>query len=524
MAKDKDSLMLAVGMEPGQKEPKKYESEGLIGDDDEFAVQQFKKEQAVEKQKSEFLQSLKEIGGEKLSQTQIAESLSSLEKTIAQSIDLSVKASVAAIAPDINKDILQVGELLKSMEDKDKEKALDIIEDLQKKLGIDLRNFSSTLSDSIDKLGSIMEKRKAEREKREQELETEQEILKEKGVYTKIVDNQITKERELKILTNRETKEEFKRIRDEERRIIEERKKLDKEQKSLMKGETISTEKNKKLLDDRKKLNEREEKLNKQKLSLGYDERKPTGIRGGLQATGEFLRGERGPELLRGPMAAFTERIMAPVEAFKQLSSMVKGVGQVFGGLLKGARLLTMGFFGLLIPMLPYIAAAAGLAAVIYGLYKAFKFVAKIFGFGGDEKKDLKGTEEGQPATDMATGEYDATKSDLVAQQVEGTTGQAAEISTEMPSEEKIRPTTDRPTGDIFTMKRRAPTAIGPLEEFTDLSKDYAMEREATSKPPVTFNNIQPMNNVTSRTSETIMPISPMNDDPTFMNLNTRAI
>ena len=207
MAEDKDNLMLALGMEPGQKEPKKFESEGLIGDDDEMAVQQFKSEQAVEKQKSEFLQSLKEIGGEKLSQTQIAESLSSLEKTIAQSIDLSVKASVAAIAPDINKDILQVGELLKSMEDKDKEKALDIIEKLQKELGIDLRNFSDTLSKSIDKLGNIVEKRKAEKEKREEELKTEQEILKEKGVYTKIVDNQITKERELKILTNKETKE-----------------------------------------------------------------------------------------------------------------------------------------------------------------------------------------------------------------------------------------------------------------------------------------------------------------------------
>ena len=112
MAKDIDNLMLAVGMEPGQKESKKYESEGLIGDDDESAVQQFKSEQAVEKQKSEFLQSLKEIGGEKLSQTQIAESLSSLEKTITQSINLSVKASIASIAPDINKDILQVGELL----------------------------------------------------------------------------------------------------------------------------------------------------------------------------------------------------------------------------------------------------------------------------------------------------------------------------------------------------------------------------------------------------------------------------
>ena len=524
MAEDKDNLMLALGREPGQKESKKFESEGLIGDDDESAVQQFKSEQAVEKQKSEFLQSLKEIGGEKLSQTQIAESLSSLEKTIAQSIDLSVKASVAAIAPDINKDILQVGELLKSMEDKDKEKALDIIEDLQKKLGIDLRNFSSTLSNSIDKLGSIMEKRKAEREKREQELETEQEILKEKGVYTKIVDNQITKERELKILTNNETKKEFKRIREEEIRILEDKKRLDKEQKQLQKGETIQSKDNKRLIDLRNEIIKREEKLNKDKTSLSFNERKPTGIRGGLQATGEFLKGERGPELLRGPMMTFTQTLMAPIEAFKQLSSTIKGVGQVFGGLLKGARLLTMGFFGLLVPMLPYILAAAGLAAVIFGLFKAFKFVAKIFGFGGEENKDLKGAEEGQPSSDMAGGEFDDTKGNLVTKQVEGTTGQASEISSEMPSEEKIRPTTDRPTGDMFTMKRKTPTAISPLEEFTDLSKDYAMSKEALTKPPITFNNVQPMNNITSSSNETIMPITPMNDDPTFMNLNTRSI
>jgi hypothetical protein len=524
MAEDKDNLMLALGMEPGQKEPKKFESEGLIGDDDESAVQQFKSEQAVEKQKSEFLQSLKELGGEKLSQTQIAESLSSLEKTIAQSIDLSVKASVAAIAPDINKDILQVGELLKSMEDKDKEKALDIIEKLQKELGIDLRNFSDTLSKSIDKLSSLVEKRKAEKEKREEELKTEQEILREKGVYTKIVDNQLTKERELKILTNRETKEEFKRIREEERKIIEDRKRLDKEQKQLQKGDTIDVKDNKRLLEDRKKINEREEKLNKEKLNISYNERKPTGVRGGLQATGEFLRGERGPELLRGPIGTFTQTLLQPIEAFKQLGSQIKGVVGVFGTLLKGARLLTVGFFGLLLPLLPIILKVAALAAVIFGLYKAFKFVAKIFGFGGDEKEDLKQSAEGQPVGDMAKGDYDASKGDIVSKQVEGVTGQASEISGEMPSEERIRPTTDRPTGDMFTMKRRAPTTISPLEEFTDLSKDYAMTKETSGKQPITLNNVQPISNVSSRTSETIMSISPLNSDPTFMNLNTRAI
>jgi hypothetical protein len=523
MAEDKDNLMLAVGMEPGQKEPKKFESEGLIGDDDESAVQQFKSEQAVEKQKSEFLQSLKELGGEKLSQTQIAESLSSLEKTIAQSIDLSVKASVAAIAPDINKDILQVGELLKSMEDKDKEKALDIIEKLQKELGIDLRNFSDTLSKSIDKLSSLVEKRKAEKEKREEELKTEQEILREKGVYTKIVDNQLTKERELKILTNRETKEEFKRIREEERKIIEDRKRLDKEQKQLQKGDTIDVKDNKRLLEDRKKINEREEKLNKEKLNISYNERKPTGVRGGLQATSEFLRGERGPELLRGPIGTFTQTLLQPIEAFKQLGSQIKGVVGVFGTLLKGARLLTVGFFGLLLPLLPIILKVAALAAVIFGLYKAFQFVAKIFGFGGDEKTDLK-EGEGQSIGDMAKGDYDASKGDIVSKQVEGVTGQASEISGEMPSEERIRPTTDRPTGDMFTMKRRAPTTISPLEEFTDLSKDYAMTKETSGKQPITLNNVQPISNVSSRTSETIMSISPLNSDPTFMNLNTRAI
>ena len=124
----------------------------------------------------------------------------------------------------------------------------------------------------------------------------------------------------------------------------------------------------------------------------------------------------------------------------------------------------------------------------------------------------------------MAKGDYDASKGDIVSKQVEGVTGQASEISGEMPSEERIRPTTDRPTGDMFTMKRRAPTTISPLEEFTDLSKDYAMTKETSGKQPITLNNVQPISNVSSRTSETIMSISPLNSDPTFMNLNTRAI
>ena len=124
----------------------------------------------------------------------------------------------------------------------------------------------------------------------------------------------------------------------------------------------------------------------------------------------------------------------------------------------------------------------------------------------------------------MATGEYDDTKSNLVTKQVEGTTSQASEMSGEMTSEEKIRPTTDRPTSEMFNVRRRAPSILTPMEEFTDLSKDYAMSKEASTKPPITFNNVQPMNNITSSSNETIMPITPMNDDPTFMNLNTRTI
>ena len=66
--------------------------------------------------------------------------------------------------------------------------------------------------------------------------------------------------------------------------------------------------------------------------------------------------------------------------------------------------------------------------------------------------------------------------------------------------------------------------AISPLGEFTDLSKDYAMTKEASGKQPITLNNVQPISNVSSRTSETIMSVSPLNSDPTFMNLNTRTI
>jgi hypothetical protein len=76
----------------------------------------------------------------------------------------------------------------------------------------------------------------------------------------------------------------------------------------------------------------------------------------------------------------------------------------------------------------------------------------------------------------------------------------------------------------MFNVRRRAPSILTPMEEFTDLSKDYAMSKEVSNKPPITFNNVQPVSNVSSRLSETIMPITPVNDDPTFMNLNTRTI
>jgi hypothetical protein len=59
----------------------------------------------------------------------------------------------------------------------------------------------------------------------------------------------LTKERELKILTNNETKKEFKRIREEEIRIIEDKKRLDKEQKQLQKGDTIQSKDNKRLIE-----------------------------------------------------------------------------------------------------------------------------------------------------------------------------------------------------------------------------------------------------------------------------------
>jgi hypothetical protein len=320
--------------------------------------------------------------------------ISDIATAVFKSAKVSLDSAAKAVIPSVPDMVEEVLDDLQSGSVRTFNLALNKLDRLVQKLGVNLNDYSKELANFQTK-----------REEKLIKSETKIQALKEKNIIATI-----EKSGDIKILSQTEIRTRQDNLRALEKNIAEMEKSLEKDRKLLQENNKLKTtaqaNKKQEILEKSAKLEE-----NKQKAD---DERQVLGSRGEEQP-GIFQRGREGvsnfvDEYVPTPIAdvgsAFVEGLMGPVNAVKEL-------GSVFGGLLKPLKLLKPLFTGLIgglkkfalglkasvVAMLPQIAIAALVGLALFALYKAFKKAIDFFnikkdgpsesGLGGSQDTDF---------------------------------------------------------------------------------------------------------------------------------------
>jgi len=252
--------------------------------------------------------------------TAINLSLGNVQKTIG--------SAMGAIEPNIRNNVLEIIREFKTGTVDEQLTALNKLEKLQKKFNIDLTLFNEKFGKNIDGLGDALDNLKQIEDDRKQKIKDEKNNLKERGIITKI-EGEGSKQK-LKILTNQQIKEEDAKIRSQERKIQEQEQGFQKRLKEFKKGkfeiqgketsEQAQMRISKELIESEQSIQKQKLMLSEKKESVGFEQRPESGIRRAVRVGGEFLRGERGPTIVRAGMGSLYASAAAPIEAVKQLA------------------------------------------------------------------------------------------------------------------------------------------------------------------------------------------------------------
>jgi hypothetical protein len=491
-----DNLELAVGVDPQTGQYGKASKEFF--DDN----------------KAKFFQTFKEALDKKVNDLDLNNLFEGIATSLTAVAEKTVVSSIGSVIPNITKELQDISDTFAMGSDKNYDDALDRLEKIVDKTGINLYDYSQKLGASFDKLKQAYEKRK----EAVAELETEREILKEKNIYSKIVDGQFTKEKELRVLTNKELQIERNNLKSDEKNLQKQEKIYLKQRESFLRQDKLTDTQNKYIIERDKQLRIEKENIEKRKTSLLPAEGQRSG--GGV---GGFLRGESGPEILRPVMGTFTQTLMAPVDAFKTLADQTKMVGRSFLGFGKSLGSITKLFGVLRIGMLPMIAVFLGITLAILGVIKLFSKLGSIWPFSMFGKKEEKDKEQG-------TGKYQSLD--------EGTYDT---IDDQMKEPEKVQPLqkdkftsneaytespfTDEAERDIILPDARAVKT--PAQKRADMRArgevprgDLGPYSDAPGKGVTVVTNVAPTNIANSSSSSTVSNTKPQNPDRTFNILN----
>jgi hypothetical protein len=252
-----------------------------------------------------------------------------------------ISSVVGTMKPDFKREVIELITKFNTGDTDEKMAAFDKVKKLQEKFNLDLLNFSKIFGLNIEELNKTVEAFSQIEEQRKQTALEERQLFAEKMIPTKVVDGNIVP------LTKRE---QLTEIYDIQKQIYD----LEKERKALMaKFEKNEIDKETFKVDI-KKITEREKVLSERKTGVMYDDpNRPRTLRekfvGVAQGTGEFLRGERGPELIRGSMSAMYNAVRAPIDASRQILQTVDMLTfGISGAITKSlGNLLTPSFKGL---------------------------------------------------------------------------------------------------------------------------------------------------------------------------------
>jgi len=251
--------------------------------------------------------------------TAINISLGNIQKTIG--------SAMGSIQPKIKDNVLQIIKEFKTGSVDEQLNALKKLEQLQNKFNINLVSFNEKFGTNIDGLSDALDDLKQIESERKSKLKEEAQNLKERGIITKIEGKGT--EQTLKILTNRDLKTEDLKIRRQERLLENLQDTFNSQLKQFQKGkfDKLEGETNeqaqKRISDSLLKMNNSIEKfelsLQQKKERMGFENRPESGIRRAVRVGGEFLRGERGPQIVQAGMGSLYASATAPIDAVKQL-------------------------------------------------------------------------------------------------------------------------------------------------------------------------------------------------------------
>ncbi len=300
-------------------------------------------------------------GGKK----EVAEAVGEIGKAIFQQVNVSVESAAKMVVPNVAEMVSEITEDIKSGSLIQFQEALKKIDTLVNKLGVDINKYSKELGDFL-------------KMRQEKSIKSEETVnqLREKNIMAQV--NQMG---EVQILNKLQVQEQEEYLRSYNNEIREATKTVDRLSKRQQKGRDLTEEQQQELLAANNKIIETTEKRNQVLQTLNKTESEDT--RTFRQKFGDAID-EYVPDGLRDIGAAFTEGLMAPFTAVKEL-------GMLFGSLLKPLKALpklmlafSTGVISAIVALAPFIGIALAVIAGIVALTAAILYVRNNF----DELRD----------------------------------------------------------------------------------------------------------------------------------------
>ena len=316
--KDPQGLMRALG--PGALGMSSSE-ENLIGDeptsdgfeDDDNTPASKSNTTNVNRRLDDVIKLVQEISKKSgLQKDEVYKVLSQISASLQNNVQKTLTSAMDVINPKIKRDLIEITQLLDTGDQSDQKLALKKLEDLQKKFNIDLKQYNKELGKNLDKLNEAVEKMATEKEERIEKAKQIQASELSQGRSARVDE----KSGNLRYLSRDEIKAEEIKARNIEKEIVVQKKEFEKllKQEGTFKDGKFDNAQQVKLNEQREKILKLEEKSTKIRSVIG--ERQPTF----LQKTGEVLRGERGPEIVKQLMAPFYETFAATAKLLDDLS------------------------------------------------------------------------------------------------------------------------------------------------------------------------------------------------------------
>ncbi len=291
-------------------------------------------------------------GGKK----EVAEAVGEIGKAIFQQVNVSVESAAKMVVPNVADMVTEITEDLKSGSLIQFQEALKKIDTLVNDLGVDINKYSKELGDFL-------------KMRQEKSIKSEETVnqLRQKNIMAQV--NQMG---EVQILNKKQIAIQEETLKSYNNEIRTAEKTIQSLSKRQQKDGELTKDQQADLIKANKTLIETTEKRNQVLSTLNKTESEDT--RTFRQKFGDAID-EYVPDGLRDIGAAFTEGLMAPFTAIKEL-------GMLFGSLLKPLKALPkllkgfmVGLFGALAAMLPYLLIVGAVVVAIIALKKGFDFL-----------------------------------------------------------------------------------------------------------------------------------------------------